>query len=229
MDDESSRSARILVALGQPLFRDAVVAVLESQPDFDVVASVGEGVGAIAAAHEQRPDFALVELDLPNSDPIAATAQIRDSVPTCRVLVLGDGEDQETLLAVVEAGASGFLTRDAPMTELIEAVRSVDRGETLIPGRMLGGLISGLVRRRRERDRAGRIAGSLTRREREVLSLLAQGADNDTIAQALVISPQTVRTHIQNVLTKLGVHSRLEAASFVIRNELHDELVVTAP
>ena len=94
---------------------------------------------------------------------------------------------------------------------------------------MLGGLISNLVQRRRERDRAARVLRSLTRREREVLSLLADGADNDAIAQALVISPQTVRTHIQNVLNKLGVHSRLEAASFVIRNQLGDELVVSVP
>jgi two-component system, NarL family, nitrate/nitrite response regulator NarL len=115
------------------------------------------------------------------------------------------------------------------MTQLIEAVRAVGRGETMIPSRMLGSLISSLVRRRRGRDRAGRIAGSLTRREREVLFLLADGADNDGIAQALVISPQTVRTHIQNVLSKLGVHSRLEAASFVIRNDLRDELEASVP
>jgi DNA-binding NarL/FixJ family response regulator len=229
VDRQAIGSARILVAVGQPLFRDAVTAVLESQQDFDVVASAGDGPRAIAAAREHEPDLALIDLALPNGDPIAITAHIRDHVLGCRVLVLADAEDEETLLGAVEAGASGFLTRDAPMTQLIEAVRAICRGETMIPSRMLGSLISSLVRRRRGRDRAGRIAGSLTRREREVLFLLADGADNDGIAQALVISPQTVRTHIQNVLSKLGVHSRLEAASFVIRNELRDELEVSVP
>jgi NarL family two-component system response regulator LiaR len=229
LDHETSDRARILVAVGQPLFRDAVTTVLESQQDLRVVASAGDGPQAIAAARTHAPELALIDLGLPNCDPIEATTEIVTDVPECRVLVLADGEDEEALLGAVEAGASGFLTIDAPMTELIDAVRRTHRGETKIPGRMLGGLISGLVRRRRERDQAARIAGSLTRREREVLSLLADGADNDAIAQALVISPQTVRTHIQNVLSKLGVHSRLEAASFVIRNDMRDELSVSAP
>ncbi len=224
MDAETDGRARVLVAVGQPLFRDAVTSVLESQEDLHVVASTSDGVGAIAAARTERPELAVVDLDLPNCDPISTTAKIRKDVPACRVLVLAGGEDDEALLAAVEAGAWGFLTREAPMTELIEAVRITNRGEMMIPGRMLGRLVSSLVRRRRDHERAGRIARSLTRREREVLCLLAEGADNDTIAQTLVISPQTVRTHVQNVLNKLDLHSRLEAASFVIRNELGHEL-----
>jgi DNA-binding NarL/FixJ family response regulator len=228
VDQETNGRARILVAVGHPLFRDAVTSVLDSQRDLHVDASASDGPQAITAARTQGPELAIIDLGLPNCDPIAATAEIVNGVPGCRVLVLADGEDDEALLAAVEAGASGFLTSDAPMTEMIDTVRRTYRGETTIPGRMLGGLITSLVHRRRERDRAGRIARSLTRREREVLSLLADGADNDAIAQALVISPQTVRTHIQNMLSKLGVHSRLEAASFVIRNGLRDELEVTA-
>jgi DNA-binding NarL/FixJ family response regulator len=229
VDQETNGGARILVAVAQPLFRDAVTSVLESQRDLHVDASASDGPQALLAARTQAPEVAIVDLRLPNCDPIATTAEIVNEAPGCRVLILADAEDEEALLAAVEAGASGFLTSDAPMTEMLDTVRRTCRGETTIPGRMLGGLISSLVRKRRERDRAGRIAGSLTRREREVLYLLADGADNDAIAQALVISPQTVRTHIQHVLNKLGVHSRLEAASFVIRNQLRDELEVGVP
>jgi len=107
------------------------------------------------------------------------------------------------------------LTKESPLSELIYASRAIDRGETVVPPRMLGPLLTRLIHRRSERDDAMRRVSLLTRREREVLALLAEGADNGGIAAALVISPETARTHIQNVLNKLGVHSRLEAAAFV--------------
>jgi DNA-binding NarL/FixJ family response regulator len=221
---ERSDTIRVLIADGQPLFRDAVTAVLESQDDLTVVALAGDGVQAVHEAERTQPDVAIVDLHLPNSDGIHTTRTMRDRVPDCRVLVLADVDDQTSLLAVVEAGARGFLTRESPLAELISAARTIHGGETLIPGRMLGSLLSNLVRRRREQEAALRIAVALTRREREVLGLIAEGADNDQIAQILVISPQTVRTHIHNLLVKLGVHSRLEAAAFVLRNGIREEL-----
>jgi DNA-binding NarL/FixJ family response regulator len=144
--------------------------------------------------------------------------------PECKVVVLADVEDHELLIEALEAGASGFLTKGSPLSELIDAARRVQRGEVLIPPRLLGPLLGRLIRRRREQDQAYRQMSKLTKREKEILALLSDGADNNAIAQALVISPGTARTHVQNVLTKLGVHSRLEAAAFVIRNGIRDEL-----
>jgi DNA-binding NarL/FixJ family response regulator len=141
------------------------------------------------------------------------------------VLVLAGEGDEETLVAAVEARANGYLTKTSSLAELIQATRAAYRGETLIPARMLGSLLARLIEKRRQRDDAMRQMSRLTRREREILVLLAQGADNDVIAQSLVISPRTARTHIQNVLAKLEVHSRLEAAAFVIRSGIHEELV----
>lgn len=132
------------------------------------------------------------------------------------------------LLEVLDAGANGYLTRDAPLAELIRATRAVHGGETLVPPKMLGPLLSSLLRRKRDQDRAFERLARLTVREREVLALLAQGSDNDGIARALVISPQTARTHIQNILGKLEVHSRLEAAAFVTRSGLLGNLVRTS-
>jgi DNA-binding NarL/FixJ family response regulator len=215
---------RVLVADGQPLFRDAVTSVLESQDDLVVVALAADGIQAIREAERTEPDVAIVDVNLPNSDGIHTTAAVRDRVPNCRVLVLADGDDHTSLVNAVEAGASGFLTRMAPLTDLIEATRMLHRGESAIPGRLLGGLLTSLVKRRHQQARALRSALSLTPREREVLGMVAEGADNDQIAQRLVISPQTVRTHIHNLLTKLEVHSRLEAAAFVVRNGLRNEL-----
>lgn len=215
---------RILIGDGQALFREAVTAVLEGEPDIEVVAEAKDGLEAVAEAERTRPDVALLDAALPNCDGIRATILIRERVPECRVLVLTGEEDQATLVEAVEAGASGYLTKEFPLGELIEATRVIYRGETLIPGRMLGSLLVRLIRRRRDQDDALRQMTGLTRREREVLGLLAEGHDNNAIAQSLVISPQTARTHIQNVLGKLGVHSRLEAAAFVNQNGLLEEL-----
>ena len=216
---------RIILADEQSLFREAVKVVLESQPDIEVVAEARDGIQAVAVAEESRPDVALLDINLPNCDGIRATSMIKERVPDCKVLVLTGEEDQETLVEALEAGASGYLTKECPLSELMEATRAVHRGETLIPSRMLGALLSRLIRRRREQDEALQRISKLTKREREVLAFLAEGRDNDGIAQALVISPETARTHIQNVLGKLGVHSRLEAAAFVIQNGILEDLV----
>src|SRR5205823_371105 len=109
----------------------------------------------------------------------------------------------------------------APLSDLLTATRAVARGDTVIPPGMLGEFVDLLLHRRRSQDAAIRVLSRLTRREREVMALLADGADNDRIAQALIISPETARTHIQRVLTKLGVHSRLAAAAFVAQNGIH--------
>lgn len=218
-------TVRILLADGQSLFREAVKIVLESEPGLKVVAEAGDGVEAVAAAERKKPDVALVDTNLSNGDGLRATYQITERVPTCRVCVLADEEDERVLVDAVEAGAMGFVTKESPLADLIGATRILAAGETLFPPRMLGPLLSRLIQRRREQDSALRKAAGLTRREREVLALLADGADNDGIAQSLVISPQTARTHIQNVLGKLGVHSRLEAAAFVVHNGILDVLV----
>jgi DNA-binding NarL/FixJ family response regulator len=223
MADEQPK-LRILVADEQSLFREAVRVVLESQPDMEVVAEARDGLQAVAAVEQERPDVALLDSDLPNCDGLRATALIKERVPECRVLVLTGEEDQATLVEALEAGASGYLTKECPLAELIEATRAVHRGETLVPPGMLGALLGQLIRRRREQDEALQRVSRLTKREREVLAFLAEGRDNDGIAQALVISPETARTHVQNLLAKLGVHSRLEAAAFVIQNGILEDL-----
>ena len=224
MNARDDRVIDVLLAHGQSLFRDAVRSVIETQPDFRVVAIAGDGMRAVAEAARTSPDVAMLDSDLPNSDGVRATRSILEQVPGCAVLIVGEDGDTTTLLSAVEAGARGYLTKDAAVSGLIEAARSLHRGESLIPPRMLGGLITGLLERRREHEEAALAASQLTRRERQVIRMAAEGADNDEIARVLVISPQTVRTHIQHVLGKLGAHSRLEAVALLRRSGIGEEL-----
>ena len=222
MGDEQRR-VRVILADGHALFREAITSALEAHDEIVVVADVGDGPGAIGKAVQLRPDCAFLDVHLAGIDGIEATRRIKERLPGCAVIVLSPNEDDALLVAAIEAGANGFLTKDCPLTDLIAAARSVLRGEVVVPPRLLPPLLSGLMRHRKEQDEAMRRLARLTRREREVLALLADGAGNDRIAEELVISPQTARTHVQNLITKLGVHSRLEAAMFAAHNDIvHD-------
>jgi DNA-binding NarL/FixJ family response regulator len=220
----TDRDIRILLAHPHSLFREAVAAALGTEPGFQVVAEARDGLAAVNEAVRTGADVALLDESLPNCDGVRATRLITDQSPRCRVVVLAAEESQEKLARAVEAGAAGYLPKTSPLRELVQAARAVQRGEMLIPPRMLGDLMDRMLRRRREQDEALRRVGRLTGREKEVLVLLAEGGDNDSIAQALVISPQTARTHIQNVLGKLEVHSRLEAAALAIQSGIKEEL-----
>src|SRR6266516_4069093 len=138
---------------------------------------------------------------------LAAARSISRDVPGCRVVILAPEEDASTLVDAMEAGASGYLSKESPVTDLVDAIRAVHANGILVPQRLLPALIKGLVGRRRDRDEVATRYAKLTTREREVLRLLVSGADNESIGRALVISPQTARTHVQNILTKLRVHS----------------------
>lgn len=212
---DTTDQIRVMLADQHALFREAVRKVLESEAEILVVAEARDGGEAISEAERTLPHVAILDVDLPMSDGSQTTAAIKAAVPGCRVLVLSAREDYRGLVEVLDAGASGYITRESPLAQLIDATRAVHRGDTLVPPAMLGPLLNGLLRRKRDQDRAFERIARLTVREREVLALLAEGFDNDAIARTLVISPQTARTHIQNILGKLEVHSRLEAAAFV--------------
>ncbi len=221
-----AEAIRILLADQHALFREAVRTGLESQADIQVVSEARNGPEAVAEAERTHPHLAIVDIDLPITDGVRTSSLIRERAPHCHVLVLGASEDYRSLVEVLDAGASGYLTKEVPLADLIQATRAIRRGDTIVPPRMLGPLLSGLLRRKREQDQAHDRISRLTRREREVLALLAEGADNEGIARILVISPQTARTHIQNILEKLSVHSRLEAAAFVTQNGILADLAM---
>lgn len=229
---DAQKTLRILIANHRGLFLDALRAALEREPDFDVVTERHEGATPVAAAERSGADIVLLSVGPAVHNGVRESCQIKEQVPGCRVIALADSEDQRLLAENLGCGASAYLTQDCSLAELVEAVRAVSRGETLVPPTMLGPLLSDLIERRQDHDQAMLRIAELSPREREVVALLARGERTNDIAETLVISPETARTHIHNILTKLGVHSRLEAATFVIENGLLDHLntplVVTA-
>lgn len=207
---------RVLIAAPLSLFSGAIRAALDQQSDMTVVAECDDCRTVLAAAIGFPADVVLVDAGLPEDGGIEACARIKATIAPTRVLVVGRGTDDGELVAAVEAGADGYLTAQSGLDDLLAAIRHLHGGEAWIPPAMLGRLLRELIRRRRaERATAERLS-RLSRREREVLDHLAEGLDPHEIAQKLFVSPHTVRSHVQNLLQKLGLHSKLEAVSLLL-------------
>jgi DNA-binding NarL/FixJ family response regulator len=208
---------RAVVAEPRLLVREALCAAVAAT-GAEVVAHNEDAAGLAAITETTRPDLVLVAHRLIESAPgLADTVRGEHG---CRLLVLGRSADQGSLLAALESGADGFLVPTMRLAELANAIERVGAGETYIPPGMLSGLLRELITRRRDDDSVLRQFSRLSRREREVLRLIAEGATQAQMAAALYLSPHTVRTHVQNVIQKLGVHSRVEAVSIAIEYDL---------
>lgn len=218
------KRVRLLVAAEEPNFRQAIKETVESTGSFVVVAEAGSGPEAADEAIRTRPGLAVIHRS-PSADGVEAARQIKHHLPECPVLILAPDGDPATLLEAVLAGANGYFREDAAPETIVDAVRRVSGGETLVPPDMLGSLLSELTRRWTEQQDALRRVSRLTRREKQVLLLMAWGANKNAIAARLVISPQTARTHVHNILCKLNLHSRQEAQEFVLRNAMVEELI----
>jgi DNA-binding NarL/FixJ family response regulator len=207
---------KVLIVNENTLVSQAMRAVLESH-DFEVSLCAytpqvrGEQPGTGASG---RPDVALVDIRVPDSGGIEAGRRIIRDHPLAKVLALTAQEDAGVFAAASQAGFHGWVLKDGSVSQLVGSIRGVLEGRVALPPR--GTQRPGKLQSPAERD-AALLAQHLTRREREVLSLLVEGESSQSISHSLSLSPHTVRTHIQNILTKLGVHSRFEAASFAVR------------
>lgn len=216
---------RVLVADDQPLVRTGLTTLIEAEPDLEVVAAVGDGAAAVEAAQRLRPDVACLDIRMPGTDGIQATRalagpDVEDPVP---VLVLTTFDVDEYLFGALEAGASGFLLKDAEPDEVTAAIRSVAAGNGTLADELTKRVLTELVSRRRTQPvTAARASELLTPRELEILLLLAEGMSNEEIAHRLVVEVSTVKSHLARMLPKLGVKSRLHAAVWAYQNGLVD-------
>jgi len=196
---------RVLIADDHAVVRQGLRTFLDLQEDMEVVAEAADGVEALAAAEEHAPDVVLVDLVMPNMDGIEALRGLRERVPAARAIVLSSFIDDEKLLPAVRAGAAGYLLKDVQPQELVEAIRTVHGGGALLHPRVASRLLEEMA------------TDPLTPREREVLGLIGRGMANKLIARELSLSEKTVKAHVSNILAKLGVNDRTQAALYAVR------------
>jgi NarL family two-component system response regulator LiaR len=207
---------RVMVADDHAIIRKGVAAVLELVPDMELVGEARDGMEAVRKDEALRPDVILMDLVMPEMDGIQAIRQIKQKRPAARVLVLTTFSGEEMVFPAIKAGALGYHLKDSSPEALVEAIREVYRGEPA-----LHPVIARKVLTELSAPAAGPpTADPLTPREMEVLQLVAQGCENPEIAEKLVISDATVRTHVSNILGKLHLASRTQAALYAIREGL---------
>ncbi len=207
---------RVLLVDDHLSFSDALTVVLNLQGDMTVVGSANSGSLAVQLATQHQPDVILMDYHLPDVNGAIATAQIKRLLPRTKVVMLTAAAVDDVLLACIEAGASGYLQKEQAVAAVADTIRRAHDGDILVPRTTLLRLLNRL--HDRGETRPGGIDGSrLTAREHHVLQELATGSDDATISGRMGISPLTFRTHVRNIMSKLGVHSRLEAVTFGIR------------
>ncbi len=210
----------LLICDDHRLLTDALVNIVGFDDGIKLVADpVDNGQDAIALCAEHRPDVVMMDIDLRGDlDGIEATRRIKKVSPLTNVVVVSGQRRPTVLVEAVEAGAAGFLDKNTAVDDLLATIRAAAAGEVLVDPAVLASLLPRLAAERQSTQDVNARLARLTAREREVLGLMAAGCRNDAIAARLVISTPTVRTHAQNILSKLGVHSQLEAVALAARN-----------
>jgi DNA-binding NarL/FixJ family response regulator len=207
-----SAPIRILLADDQALFRESLALLLNAQPDLQVVGEAANGEAALAQVAALRPQVVLMDLRMPVLDGVAATRRLRAEHPDVQVIALTTFDDDADVFAALRAGAIGYLLKDVAGATLFDALRAAARGESFLPPTIATKVVAGITRMAEPAQAPQPLAHPLSEREREILQLLARGATNREIAAALVVAEGTVKNHITNILGKLQVETRTQAA-----------------
>lgn len=212
-----SATIRVLIADDHPVVRQGLASFLDLQPDIELVGQAADGGEAVDKAIDLTPDVVLMDLAMPVIDGIEAIRRIRSACPTTKVIALTSFSDEGRLFAAVKAGAAGYLLKDTDPSDIVKGIRMVSVGEALISPAAAAKLMQELAQ---GEPQAG--VERLTGREAEVLRLIARGLSNRDIAAELVLSEKTVKTHVSNILAKLHLVDRTQAALYAVRKRLID-------
>lgn len=208
-------SIRVMIVDDHGVVREGLRAYLDLEPDLQVVGEAKDGREAIRRAAELRPDIILMDLLMPNMDGVEATAAIKQQLPDVHVIVLTSFVDDERVVPAIKAGATSYLLKDVAAVDLARAIRGAYAGQAQLHPEVARRLMQQVTAPRKQDA-----ATDLTEREREVLSLVARGRANKEIARELVVSERTVKGHVSNILGKLGLQDRTQAALFAVRHGL---------
>jgi len=203
---------KIIIADDHPLIRQGLRVVIEAQPDMELVSEASNGEQAVQQALALKPDIVIMDLQMPVKDGLAATREIAQANPQVQVLVLTSFPDDDNVYAAIKAGAMGFLLKDSSAEYLLDAIRTVSRGDSVLHPTIARKLMQEI----RQPPRLPPTTEPLTLREVEVLSCLTQGMANQQIARQLSISVRTVSTHVRNILDKLHLANRTQAALYAL-------------
>ncbi len=206
----------LMIVDDHEVLRMGLRAALEVEDDFAVVAEAGNGREAIDKARAHRPDIVLMDVRMEGTDGIEACREIRNELPGTQVLMLTSYAEEETVAAALLAGAAGYVLKNVPRARLLEALRAVARGETLLDSKLARSVVEKLMTQQQAQHKEEE-QDYLTAREREVLALIAEGATNKEIAAKLIVSENTARNHVSHILSKLGFSRRSEAAAYAVK------------
>ncbi len=209
---------KVLIADDQALVRAGFKMILETDPDIRVVAEADDGAEAVEAAFRTRPDIALMDIRMPGMDGLEATRRIIAAPNPPRVLILTTFDLDEYVFDALTAGASGFLLKDVAPEQLLAGIRTIAQGDSLLSPSVTRRLIESFVRDGRQSREPPPVLDELTPRELEILQLVARGLSNDEIADQLVVSSTTIKTHVARVLMKLALRDRIQAVVFAYEN-----------
>ncbi len=217
---------RVLIVDDHALYRRGLLTVLDTEDGIEVVGEAADGVEAVDQAEETLPDVIVMDVSMPKRGGIDACRVIKQRVPSARILMLTSSDDEANLFEAVRAGANGYLLKDVPPEEVAAGIRGVHQGQSLLSPMMASKLLTefALISQRDTlpAPTPGLELPRLTHRELDILKLVARGRLNREIAAELFISENTVRNHIRNILDKLQMHSRMEAAMYAVRQRLID-------
>ncbi len=203
---------RVLLADDQSLFREGLRTLLSVQSDLEVVGEAANGAEALTLAATQHPQVALMDVHMPVLDGVTATRRLHDSQPDCRVIMLTTFDDDEYVFEGLRAGAVGYLLKDTPSQKLFEAIRAAARGESFLEPSVAAKVVAEFARLSSSTpSKKTDSLDELSEREMEIVRLLARGLSNREIAEQLVITEGTVKTHVSNILSKMGVRDRTQA------------------
>lgn len=214
----------MLIVDDHVLYRRGLEVVLEQEDDLEIVGQASSGLEAVTVARAVRPEVVLMDVRMPGGSGIEACREIRQELPATRIIMLTTSDDERDLVESIRAGAQGYLLKDVPPEQVVAGIHAVVGGQSLISPSLASTLLEEFAAVIRATDeQRGVPVPHLTDRELEVLRLVAQGLPNRDIAARLFISENTVKNHVRNILEKLQLHSRMEAALYAVRERLLDE------
>ena len=216
-----SDSIRVYIVDDNRLFREGLVSMLSEQEGFVVVGTAADGCQVLEQIKDLNPHVALIDIGLPGKDGIEVTQALYKSLPEVKVIIMGMPDLTDEIMACIEAGAVGYILKEASFDHLVDTIRSANRGESFCSPRMTGSLFSRIAELAGEQ--MPRDAIKLTPREVEIINKIAEGLSNKEIAKRLSVEVQTIKNHIHNILDKLQLHNRLEAVQYARERNLLKE------